>query len=114
VEQHMVNDIKGSNHSLLSGLASQQQAEQTRNNENAAGNKTQGTADDRVNLTDQAEKLRALESSIAKQPVVDTKRVESIRSAILDGSYTVDSNKTAEKMAQFEGLLDSKIGDEQS
>ncbi len=110
----MVNDIKGSNHSLLSGLAGKQQTEQTRNNESAAENKTQGTADDRVNLTDQAEKLRALESSIAKQPVVDTKRVESIRSAILDGTYNVDNNKTAEKMAQFEGLLDSKIGDEQS
>jgi len=114
VERYMVNDIKGSNHSLLSGLANQQQAEQTRNNEKAAGNKTQGTADDRVNLTDQAEKLRALESSIANQPVVDTKRVESIRSAILDGSYTVDSSKTAEKISQFEGLLDSKIGEDQS
>jgi negative regulator of flagellin synthesis FlgM len=110
----MVNEIKGSNHTLLSGLAGQKQAEQTRNNENAAGNKTQGTADDRVNLTDQAEKLRALESSIATQPVVDTKRVESIRSAILDGTYTVDNHKTAEKMADFENLLDNKIGDEQS
>ena len=110
----MVNEIKGSNHTLLSGLAGQKQAEQTRNNESAAGNKTQGTADDRVNLTDQAEKLRALESSIATQPVVDTKRVESIRSAILDGTYTVDSHKTAEKMADFENLLDNKIGDEQS
>ncbi|GJM04483.1 MAG: hypothetical protein DHS20C09_04740 [marine bacterium B5-7] len=110
----MINDIKGSNHSLLSGLASQQQTEQTRNNENAAGNKTQGTADDRVNLTEQAEKLRALESSIAKQPVVDTKRVESIRSAIMEGTYTIDNAKTAEKMAEFEGLLDTKIGDGKS
>jgi negative regulator of flagellin synthesis FlgM len=108
----MVNEIKGSNHALLSGLASQQQTEQTKNSANAAGNKTQGTAEDTVNLTDQAEKLRALESSIEKQPVVDTKRVESIRSAILDGSYTVNDNKTAEKMADFERLLDTKIGDE--
>ncbi len=108
----MVNDIKGPSHTVISGLAGQQQADQTRNNENAAGNKTQGTAADNVSLTDQAEKLRALEASIEKQPVVDTKRVESIRSAILDGSYTVDASKTAEKMADFERLLDSKIGDE--
>jgi negative regulator of flagellin synthesis FlgM len=107
----MVNEIKGPNNAVISGLASQQQAEQTRNNENAAGNKTQGTAEDSVSLTDQAEKLRALESSIEKQPVVDTKRVESIRSAVLDGTYTVDANKTAEKMADFERLLDSKVGD---
>ena len=110
----MVNEIKSSNQSLLSTLASQQQTEQTRNNANAAGNKTQGTAEDSVNLTEQAEKLRTLEASIEKQPVVDTKRVESIRSAILDGTYTVDNNKTAEKMAQFESLLDNKIGTEQS
>lgn len=108
----MVNEIKGSNHALLSGLAGQQQAEQAKDHANAAGNKTQGTAEDSVSLTDQAEKLRALESSISNQPVVDTKRVESIRSAVLDGSYTVDASKTAEKMADFERLLDSKVGDE--
>lgn len=108
----MVNEIKGQNHTLITGLASQQQAEQTKNSEQAIGNKTQGTAEDSVSLTDQAEKLRAIETSIANQPVVDTKRVESIRSAILDGSYTVDASKTAEKMADFERLLDSKVGDE--
>ncbi len=108
----MINEIKGSNQSLVNGLAGQQQTDQARDHANAAGNKTQGTADDNVSLTDQAEKLRALESSIEKQPVVDTKRVESIRSAILDGTYSVDSSRTAEKMADFERLLDSKVGDE--
>lgn len=108
----MVNEIKGPNHALISGLANQQQAEQAKNHESAAGNKTVGTAEDSVSLTDHAEKLRAIESSIENQPVVDTKRVESIRSAILDGSYTVDAMKTAEKMADFERLLDSKVGDE--
>jgi negative regulator of flagellin synthesis FlgM len=107
----MVNEIKGSNHALLSGLASQQQTEQSKDQASAAGNKLQGTAEDSVSLTDQAEKLRALESSIANQPVVDTKRVEALRSAVLDGSYTVDSAKTAEKMANFERLLDTKVGD---
>lgn len=108
----MVNEIKGANQSLISNLTGQPQAEQARNNENAAGSKTQGTAEDSVSLTDQAEKLRALEATIEKQPVIDTKRVDSIRSAILDGTYTVDNNKTAEKMADFERLLDSKVGDE--
>jgi negative regulator of flagellin synthesis FlgM len=107
----MVNEIKGSNQALISGLAGQQQADQARDQANAAGNKTQGTAEDSVSLTDQAEKLRALEASIEKQPVVDTKRVESIRSAILDGTYSVDSTKTADKMADFERLLDSKVGE---
>lgn len=110
----MVNEIKGTNNGLVSSLANQQQTDQTKNNASAGGNKTQVSADDSVNLTDQAEKLRALEASIEKQPVVDTKRVESIRNAILDGTYTVDNNKTAEKMASFENLLDNKIGQDQS
>ncbi|HIF52133.1 MAG TPA: flagellar biosynthesis anti-sigma factor FlgM [Thiotrichaceae bacterium] len=107
----MVSEIKGSNHALLSGLANQHQADQVKDQAKAAGNKTQGTAEDSVSLTDQAEKIQALESIVASQPVVDTKRVEAIRSAILDGSYTIDSNKTADKMADFERLLDSKVGD---
>ena len=105
----MVNEIKAQNQTLISNLAGQHQAEQAKNNEQAIGNKTQGTSEDSVSLTDQAEKLRAIEATIAKQPVVDTKRVESIRSAILDGSYTVDATRTAEKMTDFERLLDSKV-----
>lgn len=107
----MVNEIKGPNHTLISGLATQRQTEQAQNQQKATGNKTKGTSDDAVSLTDQSEKLRSLEASIASQPVVDTKRVESIRGAILDGTYTVDAKRTADKMAAFENLLDSKIGE---
>ena len=105
----MVNEIKGPNNTLINGLANQQQAEQTANRAKASSS---DTARDNVSLTDQAEKLRTLEASLDKQPVVDTKRVESIKQALLDGTYSVDSNKTAEKMAEFELLLDSKVGSE--
>jgi negative regulator of flagellin synthesis FlgM len=107
----MVDEIKGSSHAALSGLATQHKLDQAKEHANAAGNKTQGTAEDSVSLTDQAEKLRSLEANIKDQPVVDTKRVEALRSAVLDGSYTVDTARTAEKMANFENLLDSKIGE---
>ena len=108
----MVNEIKGPNHATISGLSNQQQAEQSNNRAKASNSDSGGSADN-VSLTDQAEKLRTLESSIEKQPVVDTKRVESIKSAILDGTYSVDANKTAEKMAEFERLIDSKVGNEE-
>ena len=107
----MVDEIRGSSHAALSSLANQQKLDQAKEQANASGNKTQGTAEDSVSLTDQAEKLRALEAKVNDQPVVDTKRVEALRSAILDGSYSVDSARTAEKMANFENLLDSKVGD---
>ncbi len=108
----MIDEIKGSNLSTLSGLANQHKLEQAKEHANAAGSKTQGTAEDSVSLTDQSEKLRALEAKVKDQPVVDTKRVEALRSAVLDGTYTVDAKRTAEKMADFENLLDSKAGDE--
>lgn len=107
----MIDDIKSSTLSNLSGSLSQTRLDQAKEQANANGNKTQGTAEDSVSLTDQAERLRALEASVNDQPVVDTKRVEALRSAILDGTYTVDSARTAEKMADFENLLDSKVGD---
>lgn len=107
----MIDEVKGSNLSTLSGLANQHKLDQAKEHANATGNKTQGTAEDSVSLTDQAEKLRALEAKVNDQPVVDTKRVEALRSAILDGTYTVDAERTAKKMADFENLLDSKAGD---
>ncbi len=107
----MVNEISGPRN-LVSGVTSQQQSEQTKNAESAKGSGAQSTAEDSVSLTDQAAKLSALEASIEKQPVVDTKRVEAIRSAILDGSYNVNAEQTAEKLMAFETLLDQSIGDE--
>lgn len=106
----MVNQVKGPGN-LISSLKQQQSTEQLKNEQAAKGNKLQSSGDDTVSLTDQAEKLKSLEASIESQPVVDTKRVESLRSAILDGSYTVNAESTAEKLLAFETLLDNKAGD---
>lgn len=57
---------------------------------------------DTVSLTDTAARLRELENSLAKLPVVDSQRVESIQQAIANGSYEVDSGRVAEKMLRFE------------
>lgn len=57
---------------------------------------------DTVSLTDTAARLRELENSLAKMPVVDSQRVETIQQAIADGSYEVDSGRVAEKMLRFE------------
>ncbi|GAB4290707.1 MAG: flagellar biosynthesis anti-sigma factor FlgM [Thiohalomonadaceae bacterium] len=57
---------------------------------------------DTVSLTDTAARLRDLENSLAKLPVIDSQRVEGIQQAIANGSYEVDSNRVAEKMLRFE------------
>jgi len=60
---------------------------------------------DTVSLTDTAARLRELENSLAKMPVVDSQRVESIQQAIANGSYEMDSGRIAEKMLRFEQEL---------
>lgn len=57
---------------------------------------------DTVSLTDTAARLRELENSLAKMPVVDSQRVESLQKAIANGSYEMDSGRVAEKMLRFE------------
>ncbi len=60
---------------------------------------------DTVSLTDTAARLRELENSLAKMPVVDSQRVESLQQAISNGSYEMDSGRTAEKMLGLEQAL---------
>lgn len=60
---------------------------------------------DVVKLTDLASKLQALTKSVSEVPEVDSKRVEQFRQAIADGSYQVDANAVADKLANFESML---------
>ena len=105
----MVNDIKGPGN--LINTLTQKQSEHLKNQESAKGNKLQGTGEDKVDLNDHADKLKSLQASVESQPVVDTKRVEALRNAVLDGTYNVNAEATAEKMMAFETLLDKNIGE---
>jgi negative regulator of flagellin synthesis FlgM len=44
-------------------------------------------------------------------PAVDGKRVEQFRQAIADGSYQVDADAVADKLANFEAMLSGPQGD---
>ncbi len=43
-----------------------------------------------------------LEKSVSESPLIDTKRVEKIRSAIEKGEYKIDSTRTADKLLKLE------------
>jgi negative regulator of flagellin synthesis FlgM len=75
-----------------------------------SGNARSGeTADaggaDQLTLTQSARSLQAVAAAVASTPVVDTKKVESARLAISNGTYKVDSGKIADKILQYEKLL---------
>jgi negative regulator of flagellin synthesis FlgM len=58
-----------------------------------------------VSLTDLGSRLQALSQAIADVPAVDSERVEFFRQAIADGSYRIDADAVADKLANFEALL---------
>ncbi len=108
----MVNEIKGNSQNLIQNLTGHQNSGQV-NRDAGAGQKTDAgtTAADnsQVSLTNTADLLNALKADIASQPVVDTRRVNAIKQAVFDGTFNLNIEQTAEKMADFENLLDSKL-----
>ncbi len=60
---------------------------------------------DRVSLTGEARQLQALEARIASEPVVDRQRVEAVRTAVENGTFTVNPERIADKMISLEQAL---------
>ena len=71
----------------------------SKENQSAAG------SSDRVSLTDTARQLQDLEAQVASQPVVDSQRVNAVRDAIDNGTFTVDPARIADKMISLEQAL---------
>ena len=108
----MVNEIKGNSHSLIQNLTGNRQSGQVSAPPDAGPDrKTSAAGSDNtdVRLTDTAEMLKALKAEVDRQPVVDSARVNAIKQAVFDGSYNMNIERTAEKMAEFENLLNSRI-----
>ena len=106
----MINEVEGAQQANIKSLANNQQADVADSSIHRADKKQNesAAADRGVSLTDTAAKLQRLEAQIANQPVVDSQKVESVKKAIADGSFKIDSNRIANKMADFESLLNSK------
>ncbi len=63
------------------------------------------TRPDTVSLTDTATQLQSLQQTLSEVPEVDSDKVEAIRAAIADGSYSVDVNELAQNLIEFEQQL---------
>lgn len=61
-------------------------------------------ASDHVNLTDSARALQEA-ARTSDGPVIDSKRVEQIRSAIADGSYQVNPGRIADRMLALDAQI---------
>ena len=56
---------------------------------------------DSVQLTSQAQSLKNMQST--SEPQVNKQRVETLKAAILNGDYKINTEQLAEKMSKFEG-----------
>jgi hypothetical protein len=50
-------------------------------------------------------KLQEFINALLRLPVIDFDRVEAIRQAAADGTYEIDTERTAAKLIQFEALF---------
>ena len=79
-------------------------AEKTQPSTPAASAPAAPTAD-QVTLTDSARTLQKLSAAIANAPVVDSAKVATIKQAVQNGSYTVNTGRVADKLLQYDGEL---------
>jgi len=94
---------------LVTSGSEQGKPVENQNNGNSGstpGNTSSGiSATDSVNLTGEARQLQALEARIASEPVVDSQRVEAVRTAVDNGTFTIDPARIADKMISLEQAL---------
>lgn len=63
-----------------------------------------GAESDSVKLSSTGHSLSRLETAVASANEVDTNRVEAIRQAINDGSYSIDADAIATKLLDSDSL----------
>lgn len=56
----------------------------------------------RVEVTDQALRMKRLEDKIMSMPAVDEARVDAVRERLASGEYAPDRNKIADKLIRYE------------
>ncbi|WP_022941015.1 flagellar biosynthesis anti-sigma factor FlgM [Psychromonas hadalis] len=60
-----------------------------------------GKNQDSVQLTAQAKSLNKMQSP--SEPQVNKQRIETLKAAILNGDYKINTERLAEKLSKFEG-----------
>jgi len=98
-----INNIKTA---VQSGLNSTKLGENSsRDGDKSQNVQTATTRTDTVSLTNEATQLQSIQKTLEDTPIVNSERVEALRAAIADGSYTVDAVELAQNIIDFETQL---------
>ena len=102
----MANDINISNPSGLTGTAQRPVSSQTSGTDRNGSATGSAVSSDRVSVTNEATRLRAIEEQLMAVPDVNAGKVAEIRQAIANGTFEVNPLRTAEKLLAFESGSD--------
>lgn len=58
-----------------------------------------------VRLTKTAAHLKDIEKRLVNESAIDSERVQHVKTELASGKYSVDSDRVADKMIEFEKLL---------
>jgi negative regulator of flagellin synthesis FlgM len=87
--------------------AGKSQATASKNNQAPTGTapRSGSTGADKLQLSNQAAQLQALEAEIANLPVVDAQRVQDVQRILATGSFQIVPARVADKLLTFEASL---------
>jgi negative regulator of flagellin synthesis FlgM len=86
--------------SLKSVLGGPSVEDSSRPAKKAAAEATTTDTNDRVDLSTASSSMQAIERGFADTPVVNTARVDEIKTAIANGHFKVDAGKVADRLLQ--------------
>ena len=91
----------GSGHPGLNA-SSDKRADANSNIAPEKANTLQASKASTVTVTDSAIKLLQIEKTLGEMTGFDAEKVESIKQALSDGSYTINTDRIADKLIKFE------------
>jgi len=105
----MAHDISGINSNKSSNMGDRnvtgiKKSDEAKKSGSVSASTNESGAD-KVTLTDTAAKLKALESDLASQSVVNDNKVKDVQTSIQSGSYKMDPERIADKMINFESAF---------
>lgn len=97
-----IDGVSGANGAVAPKKASQSHAKVER----VEGSESRRDGSDVVNLTNTAEAIAKLRSSVAAEGApVDRQKVDAIKQALAAGEYTLDADRIAQKFIEIEQAL---------
>lgn len=104
-----INNINNLANNRLQNTGNSQSAN-TKQATSSPDNRVATVKTDSVSLTNEAQQLQQMQKNLNSASTGNESRVESLKKAVANGEYQVNSEAVAKKMFSFESTLDKLLG----